>query len=34
MLVITGFVLLAGVYVGLLTAAPALHGTVALGALR
>src|SRR5438477_7817165 len=34
MLVGAGFVLLAGVYVGLLTAAPALHGTVALGALR
>ena len=32
LLVITGFVLLAGAYVGLLTA-PALHGTVALGGL-
>ena len=33
MLVITGFVLLAGAYVGLLSAAPALHGTVAVGGL-
>jgi ABC-type uncharacterized transport system permease subunit len=32
-LVITGFVLLIGTYVGLLTAAPALHGTVAVGGL-
>ncbi len=33
-LVIAGFILLVGTYVGLLTAAPALHGTVAVGGLR
>ena len=32
-LVITGFVLIIGTYVGVLTAAPALHGTVAAGVL-
>lgn len=34
MLVVAGFVLLIGTYVGLLSAAPALHSSVALGVMR